>query len=162
MTSACILKDILRNHTQIFLEFKIFFLRFVYISFNFNCTLDFLPAIDAEQRRGNIKQIPLQASAVVLPAVLITLPFSFFDISYRLHQFIILISKMTSNISMASNDSDVFYVEQNSSEISPQRNKTPNILNSTEISEQHTARMPSIFSIASPEPRIFTIDGILQ
>ena len=65
---------------------------------------------------------------------------------------------MTSNISVASNDSDVFYVEQSSSELSPQRNNTPNILNSTEISEQHTARMPSISSIASPEPRIFTID----
>ena len=59
---------------------------------------------------------------------------------------------------MASDDSDVFYVEQSSSELSPQRNNTPNILNSTEISEQHTARMPSISSIASPEPRIFTID----
>ena len=65
---------------------------------------------------------------------------------------------MTSNISMASDDSDVFYVEQSSSELSPQRHNTPNILNSTEISEQHTARVPSISSIASTEPRIFTID----
>ena len=65
---------------------------------------------------------------------------------------------MTSNISMASDDSDVFYVEQSSGELSPQRHNTPNILNSTKISEQHTARMPSISSIASPEPRIFTID----
>ena len=65
---------------------------------------------------------------------------------------------MTSNISMASNDSDLFYVEQSSSELSPQRNNTPNILNSAEISEQHTAQMPSISSIASPEPRIFTTD----
>ena len=63
-----------------------------------------------------------------------------------------------SNISKASDDSDVFYVEQSSSDFSPQRHNTPNILNSTEISEQHTARMPSISSIASPEPRIFTID----
>ena len=59
---------------------------------------------------------------------------------------------------MASDDSDVFYVEQSLSELSPQRHNTPNILNSTEISEQHTARMPSILSIASPETRIFTID----
>ena len=65
---------------------------------------------------------------------------------------------MTSNISMASDDSDVFYVEQSSSELSPQRHNTPNILNSTEISEQHTARMPSISSIAFPETRIFTKD----
>ena len=60
---------------------------------------------------------------------------------------------------MASDDSDVFYVEQSSSELRPQRHNTPNILNSTEISEQHTARVPSISSIASPEPQILTIDG---
>ena len=107
---------------------------------------------------GISKEIPLQESALALPAILITLPFSFFNISYLLHQFIILISKMTSNISMASDDSDVFYVVQSSSEPSPQRHNTPNILNSTEISEQHRARMPSISSTASPEPRIFTID----
>ena len=107
---------------------------------------------------GTSNEIPLQESAHELPAVPITLPFLFFDISYLLHQFIILISKTNSNISMASNDSDVFYVEQSSSALSPQRNNKPNILNSTEISEQHTAQMPSISSIASPEPRIFTID----
>ena len=61
-------------------------------------------------------------------------------------------------ISMASDDSDVFYVEQSSTEPSPQRHNTPNILNSTEVSEQHTARMPSVSSIASPQPQIFTID----
>ena len=65
---------------------------------------------------------------------------------------------MTSHNSTASDDSDVFYVEQISSEPSPQRHNSPNILNSTEISEQHTTLMPSISSIASPEPRIFTID----
>ena len=65
---------------------------------------------------------------------------------------------MTSHNSTASDDSDVFYVKQSSSEPSPQKHNSPNILNSTEISEQHTTRMPSISSIASPEPRIFTID----
>ena len=59
---------------------------------------------------------------------------------------------------MASSDSDVFYVEQNSKEPSPQRNNSPNSLNSTKLSEQHTARMPSVLSIPSAEPRIFTID----
>ena len=58
---------------------------------------------------------------------------------------------------MASSDSDVFYVEQISNETSPQRNNSPNILNSTEVSEHHTARMPSVSSIASPEPQIFSI-----
>ena len=61
-------------------------------------------------------------------------------------------------ILMASDDSDVFYVEQSSTEPSPQRHNTPNILNSTEVSEQHTARMPSVSSIASPQPQLFTID----
>ena len=62
------------------------------------------------------------------------------------------------NISLASDDSDVFYVEQSSTEPSPRRHNTPNILNSTEMSEHHTTRMPSVSTIASPEPRIFTID----
>ena len=59
---------------------------------------------------------------------------------------------------MASTDSDVFYVEQSSNEPSPERNISPNTLNSTELSEQHSTGMPSVSSIASPEPRIFTID----
>ena len=61
-------------------------------------------------------------------------------------------------ISMVSDDSDVFYVEQSSTEPSPQRHNTPNILNSTEVSEQHTARMPSVSSKASPPPQIITIN----
>ena len=65
---------------------------------------------------------------------------------------------MSSNISLDSTDSDVFYVEQISNEPSPRRNNSPNILNSTEPPEQHTGRMPSVSSIASAEPRIFTID----
>ena len=66
---------------------------------------------------------------------------------------------MTSNNSMASSDSDVFYVEQTSNEPSPQRNNSPNVLNSTEISQAYAARMPSVSLIAFPEPRIFTIDS---
>ena len=52
----------------------------------------------------------------------------------------------------------MFYVEQTSNEPSPQRNNSPNILNSTEISQAYPARMPSVSSIASPEPQNFTID----
>ena len=52
----------------------------------------------------------------------------------------------------------MFYVEQISSEPSPRRHNTPNILNSTEMSEHHTTRMPSVSTIAPPEPRILTID----
>ena len=65
---------------------------------------------------------------------------------------------MSSNISLDSTDYDVFYVEQISNEPSPQRNNSPDILNSTERSEHHATRMPSISTIASPEPQIVTID----
>ena len=158
MTSACIFKDTLRNHSQVFLKFRDSIIKVCLHLINFNCTLDFLLSLMQSSGAGTSNDIPLQEKALALPAILNSLPFSFFDISYPLHQFIILISKMTSNISMASDDSDVFYVEQSSSELSPQRHNTPNILNSTEISEQHTARVPSISSIASPEQPIFTID----
>ena len=63
---------------------------------------------------------------------------------------------MSSNISLDFTDSDVFYVEQISNEPSPRRNNSPDILNSTEQSEHHAARMPSISTIAAPQPYIFT------
>ena len=62
-----------------------------------------------------------------------------------------------SNISLDSTDSDVFYVEQISNEPSPRRNNSPSIFNSTERSEHHERRMPSISTIASPQPHFFTI-----
>ena len=65
---------------------------------------------------------------------------------------------MSSNISLDSTDSDVFYVEQISNEPIPRRNNSPDILNSTERSEHQATRMPSISTIASPQPYIFTIN----
>ena len=65
---------------------------------------------------------------------------------------------MSSNISLDSTDSDAFYVEQLSAEPSPRRNNSPDIFNSTEQSEHQAARMPSISTIASPQPHIFTIN----
>ena len=59
---------------------------------------------------------------------------------------------------MGSDDSAMFYVEPSSTEPSPQRHNSPNILNSTEISEHHLAPMSSVSSIASPQPQIFTIN----
>ena len=65
---------------------------------------------------------------------------------------------MESNTSIDSMDSDVFFVEQISNEPSQQRNNSPNNLNSTELSQNHTAGMPSVPLIASPEPQILTIN----
>ena len=55
-------------------------------------------------------------------------------------------------------DSDVFFVEQLSNEPSPQRNNSPNILNSMELSGTHAIETPTISSVASAEPYIVTLD----
>ena len=65
---------------------------------------------------------------------------------------------MASNISLDSVDSDVFFVEQLPNEPSPHRNKFPNFLNSTELSRTHRREMPTISSVASPEPEFLTLD----
>ena len=59
----------------------------------------------------------------------------------------------------SSMDSDVFYVEQSSPERRPIRNNTPVILNSTQFSEAMDPETITIFSVASPEPQIGTIDS---
>ena len=58
-----------------------------------------------------------------------------------------------------STESDVFYVEQSSVKGSPIRNKTPTILNSTEMSGAMEGEIITISSVASPEPRILTLDS---
>ena len=65
---------------------------------------------------------------------------------------------MASNTSIIPIDSDVFFVEQLSSEPGPQRNKSPNIVKSTELSGSDTKKMPTISSITSPEPDFVTLD----
>ena len=59
----------------------------------------------------------------------------------------------------SSTESDVSYVEQSSLEGSPIRNNTPAILNSTEISGAMEREVITISSVASPEPRIVTLDS---
>ena len=66
---------------------------------------------------------------------------------------------MASNISIHSVDSDVFFLEQISNELSPQRNNSPDILKSTQLSGTHSRETPPISSIASPEPYIVTLDN---
>ena len=65
---------------------------------------------------------------------------------------------MASNSSLNLTDSDVFYVEQSSNDQIIPRPNTPIVLNSTELLGDDTREMISISSIASPEPRIVTID----
>ena len=159
MTSGWILKDTLRNDTQVLLNFRNSTLEVCFYLINSNFTSYFLLSSMHSSGAKTSNEIPLQESGLALSAILITLPFSFFEISSSLDKsYSILFVKMSSNISMASSDSDVFYVEQISNEPSPQRNNSPNILYSTEVSEHHTGRMPSVLSTASPEPQIFHIE----
>ena len=66
---------------------------------------------------------------------------------------------MNISLNSSSTESDVFYVEQSSAEGSPIRNITPAILNSTEISGTMVREVITISSVASPEPRIVTLDS---
>ena len=66
---------------------------------------------------------------------------------------------MNISLDSCSTESDVFYVEQTSTEGSPIRNNTPAILNSTEISGAMDREVITISSVASLEPRIVTLDS---
>ena len=66
---------------------------------------------------------------------------------------------MNISLEKCSKESDVFYVKQTSTEVSPIRNNTPAILNSTEISGAMEREVITISSVASPEPRIVTLDS---
>ena len=66
---------------------------------------------------------------------------------------------MNISLDSCSTESDVFYVEQTRTEGSPIRNNTPAILNSTEISGAMEGEIITISSVASPEPRIVTLDS---
>ena len=109
---------------------------------------------------GTSNEIPPQETGLAFPAILISLPLSIFEISCTSKKYSTHLPyfDMSSNISLDSTDSDVFYVEQISNEPSPQRNNSPDILNSTELSEHHPTRMPSISTIASPQSYTFTIN----
>ena len=66
---------------------------------------------------------------------------------------------MNISLDSCSTESDVFYLEQTSTEGSPIRNNTPAILNSTEISGAMEREVITISSVASPERRIVTLDS---
>ena len=66
---------------------------------------------------------------------------------------------MYQNFSLNSSTDSDFYVEQPSEEGSPIQNNTPAILNSTEISGAMEREVITVSSVASPDPRIVTLDS---
>ena len=78
MTSACIFKDTLRNHTQVFLEFRNSILRFVYVSSTPTSRPTSHLSVMHSSGAGTSKEIPLQESGRLSSAILITLPIFIF------------------------------------------------------------------------------------
>ena len=74
MMSACIFKNTLRNHTQVFLKFRDSTLMICLHLINVNCTLDFLHSMMLSSGAGTSNEIPPQESGFALPAILTTLP----------------------------------------------------------------------------------------
>ena len=109
---------------------------------------------------GTSNEIPIQESGLALSAILNTTNLHLLKsvASPIIIPFYSFSFDMSSNVSLDSTDSDVFYVEQLSNAPSPQSNNSTDILNSTKLSEHHGPRMPSISTIASPQPFIFTIN----
>ena len=88
MTSACIFNDTLRNDTQVFLKFRDSIFEICLHHINSNCTSYLIPSSMLSSNAGTSKEIPLHESGLSLPAILITLSFSFFDFSYSIEKFI--------------------------------------------------------------------------
>ena len=74
MTSACIFKDALMNHTQAFLKFRDPIFEICLHLINLNGTLDSLLSLMRSSGAGISNEIPLQENGFILPAILITLP----------------------------------------------------------------------------------------
>ena len=93
-----------------------------------------------------------KVASLILAAQTLSLIFRIFTNS---EQIII----MNISLDSCSTESDVFYVEQTSTVGSPIRNNTPAILNSTEIYGAMEREVITISSVASPKPRIVTLDS---
>ena len=73
-------------------------------------------------------------------------------IDIKIHRF-----QSVQNNSLNSTDTDIFYAEQSSTQLSPQRHNTPEILNSTELPGTPTIEHITLSSEACPEPQLITI-----
>ena len=73
MTSACIFKDALRNHTQVFLKFRDSIFEICSHLINLNGTLDSLLSLKRSSGAGTSNEIPLLKNGFPLPAILIIL-----------------------------------------------------------------------------------------
>ena len=88
MTSSCIFEDTLRNDTQVFHKFGDSIFEISLHLINSHCTSYFLPSSMLSSGVGKSREIPLHENALSIPAILITLSFSFFEFSYSIEKVI--------------------------------------------------------------------------
>ena len=128
MTSSCIFKDTFRKDTRVFLKFKISIIEICLHLINSSYTPYFLTTSTLSRNEGTSKEIPPDEKCFSLPAIPMTFSVQYFSFSccdkkIFIH-FSIEKSKMASNISLDSTDSDVFFVEQTSNQPNPRRNNS--------------------------------------
>ena len=92
MTSACIFKDTLRNDTQVFLKFRNSIFEICLRIINSSFTSNFLLPLIRSSGAATSKEVPLKNSEVSLPAIPITLLFSFFKSNCSSKKFFNFIS----------------------------------------------------------------------
>ena len=160
MTSTCIFKDTFGNDTQVFLKFRISILEIcLHLTTSTALLTSYLQwcwaAAREHQTQARFGKVDAHYPQYWSLYQSSSIEISRFDKNYSIYSSSF---DMSSNISLDSTDSDMFYVEQISNEPSPQRNNSPEIINSTERSEHHATGMPSISTIAYPQPFIFTIN----
>ena len=119
MTSACIFKDTMRKHTQVFLKFRDSVFEICLHLIHSNFTPYFLTSSTPSSDARTSKEIPPDENELPLPAKLITFQFQFpqFSCFDKEDLFSLFLNfKHGSNMSTKSIDSDVFYVEQSSND----------------------------------------------
>ena len=160
MTSACIFKATLRENTQVFFISQSSIFQVSYELSTSNVTDDYFTSSIQYHTREH------QRFSSFMRVVCCFLHFSnhsfkFISRYQNLPLYIIDFKfrcfKMMQDNSFNSTDSDIIYVEQSSTDLSPQRKITPKILNSTELSGALALEHITLSSVASPEPRLDTI-----
>ena len=146
-----------------FPKFKISIFEICLHPINFNFTLYFLTSLPLTRNAGKSQKVPLDESELSLLAIPIPFQSQSFIVSgcvkqsnSPILQFQITL-KTESIVPLNSIASEIFFVEQLSSEPSPQRNNSQNTLYSTELLMKHTREMPTLSSVTSPNQILSTL-----
>ena len=163
MTSACVFKDTFRSDTQKFLKFRDSIFEICVHLINSNFTPYFLSSSMLRGRAGKSKHLPPGDACLLTFLYINTSSSNSIQSSsfYYFSSFVPLTIAMNPLLSLDSSctESDVFHWECSSEESSPIGNNTPAVLISTEPSGASERYTITSSSVASPEPRIVTIDS---